>query len=88
MLPAREEIEKEHLEEIIPKRKENKRARITNGNIWLTDGNKYQWEMPKRKPNKIEKYRKAEYKAAHIWHGTHDFSILVILNVHKVHFSG
>jgi hypothetical protein len=30
----------------------------------------------------MEKYRKAEYKAAHIWHSRHDFSTLVTLNVH------
>ena len=54
---TREEIEKESLEEIVPKRKENKRAGITNSNIWLTDGDKCQWEMPKRKPSKIEKQK-------------------------------
>ena len=54
---TREEVEKEYLEEIVPKRKENKRAGITNSNIWLTDGDKCQWEMPQRKPNKTEKQK-------------------------------
>ena len=35
----------------------------------------------------IEKYRKAEYKAARIWHSRHDFSILVTLNVHTNDYS-
>ena len=54
---TREEVEKEYLEEIVPKRKENKRAGITNSNIWLTDGDKCQWEMPQRKPNQTEKQK-------------------------------
>ena len=33
-------------------------------------------------------YRKAEYKAAHIWHSRHDFSILLILNVITAGWSG
>ena len=35
---------------------------------------------------KKKKYRKAEYKAAHIWHSRHDFSILLTLNVHTATF--
>ena len=34
-----------------------------------------------------EKYRKAEYKAAHIWHSRHAFPILVTLNVHMANCS-
>ena len=40
------------------------------------------------KTSKVEKYRKAEYKAAHIWHSRLDFSILVTLNVHTAENSG
>ena len=54
---TREEVEKENLEEIVPKKKKSKRAGITNSNIWLTDGDKCQWEMPQRKPNKTEKQK-------------------------------
>jgi hypothetical protein len=36
----------------------------------------------------IRKYRKANYKATHIWHRSHDFSILVTLNVDTADYSG
>ena len=52
-----EDIKKENLEYVVHRRKEGKRAGMTNRNIWLTDGDKCQWEMPHRKPVQAEKQR-------------------------------
>ena len=45
------------MEYVVHRRKEGKRAGMTNRNIWLTDGDKCQWEMPPRKPVQAEKQR-------------------------------
>ena len=37
---------------------------------------------------KKKKYRKAEYKAAHIWHSRHDVSTCVALKIHMAYCSG
>jgi hypothetical protein len=42
--------------------------------------------MKKKKCHK--KYRKAEYKAAHIWHSRHDFSTHATLKVLMAYRSG
>ena len=54
---TKEEIRNADLEKVVPKRKERKRAGITNKDIWLTEGDKCQWEVPERKPNKLEKQK-------------------------------
>ena len=52
---SKEEINKEGLEEVVHRRKVGKRAGITNQNIWQTEGDKSQWEMPLRDPYELEK---------------------------------
>ena len=54
---SKEEIKEEKLEKVTHKRKSGKRAGITNREIWLTKGDKCQWDMPDRKPNKQEKQK-------------------------------
>ena len=49
------EIENEKLEQVIHRRKEGKRAGLTNKHILVTEGENSQWEEPKRKPNKFER---------------------------------
>ena len=53
----KKEIENEGLEKVVHTRKEGKRAGITNKDIWLTEGEKCQWEVPERKPTKPEKQK-------------------------------
>ena len=52
-----EEIRNVDLEKVVPKRREGKRAGITNKDIWLTEGDKCQWILPERKPCKLEKQK-------------------------------
>ena len=52
-----EEIKKHQLEQVTHRRKERKRAGITNRNIWVTEGDKCQWDLPEREPTLIEKQR-------------------------------
>ena len=52
---TKEDIAKEGLEQVIHRRKVGKRAGITNTNVWLTEGEKCQWDMPIRMPSEIEK---------------------------------
>ena len=54
---TKEEIKNKNLDQFIYRRKEGKRAGITNKNVWLTEGDKCQWDPPIRQPTKIEKQR-------------------------------
>ena len=50
---SKEDIAKEGLEQVIHRRKVGKRAGITNINVWITEGDKCQWELPLRNPSKL-----------------------------------